>query len=391
MKQKASISYFLSHPVQYISPLLKEMAGEFDLHVYYFSDASIKGNVDKGFGQVVKWDIPLLEGYNYTFIRNNSLWPGLSNRLFDLVNFGVVKCLWNDSSDIIIVNGWGYFSSILTIITARMLGKKVWLRGENPYSQEMKKGKILLFLKNIMLKQILLRFANKFLYIGKENKRFFEYYGAKSSQLVYTPYCVDNLFFSTQYEALKQNVLKLKSQLELPLNRSIIVVSGKYIPKKRPLDIIKAFKEVNNFNAALVMVGEGELRSQMEDYIAANNLKDVYLTGFVNQKKIPEYYTVADVFVMCSGAGETWGLSVNEAMNFAKPVIVTATCGCSADLVVHGKNGFVVKEGNIEQLTGALQELLKNDSFRIQAGELSKQIIRDYSFSAIIANLKAAS
>lgn len=391
MKPKTYISCFLSHPVQYIAPLLKEMAKAFNLQVYYFSDASIKGDVDKEFGQVVKWDIPLLEGYDYTFIKNNSPRPGLSNRLFDLVNLGLVKCLMHDRAEIIFVNGWGYFSSILTIITARMLGKQVWLRGENPLLQEVKKSKMLLFVKRILLKHLLLRFVNKFLYIGKESRRFFEYYGAKPNQLVYTPYCVDNVYFGNKYEALKHDTASLKSLLKLPANKLIILVSGKYIPKKRPLDIIRAFKELNNSNAALVMVGDGELRHQMETYIAANNLTDVYLTGFVNQSKIPEYYMVSDVFVMCSGAGETWGLSVNEAMNFAKPVVVTATCGCSADLVKHGKNGFIVEEGNIEQLSGALQELLQNDSFRMEAGQLSKQIIQDYSIREIMLNLKAAS
>jgi glycosyltransferase involved in cell wall biosynthesis len=391
MREKASISYFLSHPIQYISPLLEEMAKTFDLQVYYFSDASIKGAIDKGFAKVIKWDIPLLQGYKYTFIPNNSPSPGLSNRFFNLVNFGLIKSLKKDPSSIIIVNGWAYFSSILTIITARMLGKKVWLRGENPLSQEVRKNKKLLLLKNIMLRQFLFRFVNRFLYIGKESKRFFEFYGAKPNQLVYTPYGVDNNFFDAKYEILKHNTVSLKSRLGLPINKLIILFSGKYIYQKRPLDLLKAFKELNDTRAALVMVGEGELRNKMEAYIAFHNLSNVYLTGFINQSKIPEYYMVADIFVMCSGAGETWGLSVNEAMNFAKPVVVTDTCGCSSDLVEHNRNGFIVEEGNINQLTGALRQLLLNEQFRIEAGMFSKQKVKAYSISTIVENLKAAS
>lgn len=149
------------------------MAKEFNLHVYYFSDASIKGNVDKGFGQAVKWDIPLLEGYQFTFIRNNSPWPGFSNRFLEMINFGLIKCLRNDHSDIVIVNGWSYCSSILAIVTARILGKQVWLRSENPLAQEKQKNKALLFLKNILLKHLLFRFVHRFLYIGKESRNFF--------------------------------------------------------------------------------------------------------------------------------------------------------------------------------------------------------------------------
>jgi hypothetical protein len=46
---KPKLTYFLSHPIQYISPLLKELAKEVDLEVYYYSDVSIKGGIDKGF------------------------------------------------------------------------------------------------------------------------------------------------------------------------------------------------------------------------------------------------------------------------------------------------------------------------------------------------------
>ena len=66
------VTYFLSHPIQYFSPLLKALARASDLKVYYFSDASVTGGKDKGFGQEIKWDTPLLEGYDYEFLKNLS-------------------------------------------------------------------------------------------------------------------------------------------------------------------------------------------------------------------------------------------------------------------------------------------------------------------------------
>src|SRR6218665_2824510 len=80
------IAYYLSHPIQNFSPLLKKMAESFDLQVYYFSDASIQGNHDVGFGQTVNWDIPLLDGYRYPFLKNYSSRKSLSNRMLDAVN-----------------------------------------------------------------------------------------------------------------------------------------------------------------------------------------------------------------------------------------------------------------------------------------------------------------
>jgi glycosyltransferase involved in cell wall biosynthesis len=385
------ITYFLSHPIQYFSPLLKELAKKTDLQVYYFSDVSITGKKDVGFGQNVKWDIPLLEGYTAAFVKNYSCRTSLRNRFFDVFNPGVIKLLLKKESSVIIVNGWTYSSTLLCLFFGRLFGKEVWLRAENPLNQELRKRKIIITVKKIIFKYLLFNIiVDKCLYIGKENRKFFEFYGVPSSKLIYTPYAVDNDFFSQQFISLQKDLGSSKIKLGLPIEKKTILFSGKYISKKRPLDLIKAFHQLNDANCSLVMVGEGEMRTQMETYIKENDLKDVYLTGFINQSDISKYYAVADVFVMCSGMGETWGLSVNEAMNFKKPVIVSETCGSSYDLVEHGKNGFVYKEGDIELLAKYLQQLLSNEEFRVRAGERSYEIIQDFSIPVIIENIVLA-
>ena len=49
-------------------------------------------------------------------------------------------------------------------------------------------------------------------------------------------------------------------------------------------------------------------------------------------REAPRAYAAADVFVLPSKLHETWGLVVNEAMNFALPVIVSHKVGCAADI-----------------------------------------------------------
>jgi glycosyltransferase involved in cell wall biosynthesis len=140
----------------------------------------------------------------------------------------------------------------------------------------------------------------------------------------------------------------------------------------------------------LIMVGEGKLRPEMERYIASKELNNIILTGFVNQSEIAKYYSIADLFVMCSGSGETWGLSVNEAMCFSLPVIVSETTGCSVDLVENGINGFTFEEGNIPALAKAIKRILDNKELREDFGRTSQIIIRNYSNQHIVNNLKEA-
>ena len=51
--------------------------------------------------------------------------------------------------------------------------------------------------------------------------------------------------------------------------------------------------------------------------------------GFRNQSELPRYLAAADVLVLPSDAGETWGLVVNEAMACGLPAIVSRAAGCA--------------------------------------------------------------
>ncbi|HVM87587.1 MAG TPA: glycosyltransferase family 4 protein [Puia sp.] len=382
------IAYFLSHPIQYFSPLFKSIAESTELEVYYFSDAGISENFDKGFGREIKWDTDLLNGYHFTILKNYSRRKALDNKFFDVFNPGVVKVLCKTKASVIIVNGWSYSSTLLVIFFGKLVGKKIWVRAENPLNQELKKSKKKIIIKKFFLQHFLFRiFIDKCLYIGKESKLFFQFYGIPETKLIYTPYSVDNVFFNNKHNSLKNDIAQLKIKLGLPADKKIILFSGKYIEKKRPFDLLMAYVRSRCSEYALVMVGEGELRKQMEHFIQKQSLQHVYLTGFVNQSEIAQYYEIADVFVMCSGIGETWGLSVNEAMNFEKPVIVSKTCGCSTDLVEEGINGFSFEEGDIEHLARLLDFVLNDEKFRFSAGKRSKEIVGRFSITAVADNI----
>jgi glycosyltransferase involved in cell wall biosynthesis len=105
---------------------------------------------------------------------------------------------------------------------------------------------------------------------------------------------------------------------------------------------------------------------------------------------LPDFYSIADIFVLPSGTGETWGLVVNEAMNFGLPVIVSDIVGCSSDLVHCGRNGFVFKMGDINELSQYLKILIEDDNKRIAMGKASIEIVSDYNYEAVVKGIKQA-
>ncbi len=384
------VVFLNSHPIQYFVPLYQQIhAGTgIDLTVLYCSDESVTGKLDKGFGKEVKWDIPLLDGYKWQLIKNRSWKPSIHKGFWGLFNPGIISFLYKQPRSILIVHGWAYSTNLMALIFGRMFGHTVCLRTETPYNQELQKNRFITFFKHIYLRFLFL-FVKKFLYIGNQNKLFYKALGIGENRMLFTPYAVDNRRFREILNSV--TIENARRSIGLPVDKKIILFSGKYIQKKRPLDLLMAFNELGDkSDLLLVMLGEGECRHEMEIYIQKNDLTDkVVLTGFINQTRIPIYYRSADIFVMCSGLGETWGLSVNEAMNFGLPVIVSDTCGCAYDLVEESVTGAVFETGNIMQITGLLQNYFnKSVDEKAYMKQAVINRINGYSYENIIAAIK---
>lgn len=357
---------------------------QFDLEVWYCSAHGLQGEVDREFGTRVKWDVPVLEGYRYRFLKNFAFKPGIYS-FWGLINPGLISLLFSKERGLLVVHGWGYFSNLLALAAGRLAGHTVCLRGETPACHEVQSG----WLRRFFVRNVLGRLAHFFLFIGEENRKFYRRYGLPASRLRFTPYAVDNEAFRAQAAELLPQRNTLRKALNLPVRKTIVLFSGKYIPKKRPMDLLMAFGKCNySRQAHLVFMGEGALRSEMEQYIKEQGLVNVTLTGFVNQSEVARYYAAADLFVMCSGLGETWGLSTNEAMNFGLPLLLSDLTGCHADLVEPGRNGFVFQTGNTDMLAEKLDALLAMPpAARQRLGQRSREIVDSYSFESIAAAL----
>lgn len=332
-----------------------------------------------------------MEGYRWHFLRNYAWRPGIYG-FWGLMNWGLIPFLFAKEKGLLVVHGWGYFSNLLALFCGRLAGHRVFLRGENPACHELYRKGWKQRLRAFFVKKVLGSLCHKILFIGEENRKFYRMYGIAEEQLVFAPYAVDNDWFRQQAAALLPKKTDLRKKLGLPVEKVVVLFSGKYIPKKRPMDLLVAFAHCRNRNEAhLVFMGEGELRSEMEAFIKDNQLNNVTLTGFVNQSEVAKYYAAADVFVMCSGLGETWGLSTNEAMNFGLPVILSNLTGCHADLVAEGENGYVFKTGDVAALTEKLETAISlSPEARQQMGQRSLDVVSKYCFDQIVEGLKTA-
>jgi glycosyltransferase involved in cell wall biosynthesis len=370
------IAHLVSHPIHYQAPLYRELASrpEVDLTVYFYSDASVRGYRDREFGHEVQWDTPLLDGYRSRFLPSAAR-TGIQSRYGQRPNWDVLGEVLSDGYEALWIHGYAHANAWLATGGAAVRGPRVLIREEQTLLHD--RPWYVRALKETALRALFARTYG--LYIGEQNRRYFLHYGLDSERLFPARYCVDNEYFRRRAEELRPRRDELRARFGIEGDIPVVLYVAKLIPKKAPLVLLEAFRRLRErHRCALLFVGEGELRPAIE--AAAG--PDVHLAGFLNQSELPEAYVAADVFCLPSVLHETWGLVVNEALNFGLPVVVTDKVGCAADLVRPGWNGFVVSAGEPGPLAEALGELVADDDLRAACGARGAELVREYSIAA---------
>jgi glycosyltransferase involved in cell wall biosynthesis len=127
--------------------------------------------------------------------------------------------------------------------------------------------------------------------------------------------------------------------------------------------LLESFKKIANPKYHMLIVGDGDLK---EDYLAhaKNSSIDSQVTfaGRVSEEDLPFYYAASDVTVLPSTTmGEAFGLVLLEAMATGKPVIASNLPGVRS-VVDDGKNGYLVKPGDSDDLAYKIDSILQNES-----------------------------
>ena len=114
------------------------------------------------------------------------------------------------------------------------------------------------------------------------------------------------------------------------------------------------------------------------------------MPGFKQYPDLPAYYGLANAFIHASTT-EPWGLVVNEAMASGLPVLVSNRCGCAADLVREGVNGFTFDPCNVEEIAQKMFQLSAFQPFKLSAfADASLEIISSWGTNRFADGLKQA-
>lgn len=369
------LAIITTHPIQYYAPVFRLLheRKKIDIMIFYTWGEQSQQKFDPGFNKTIQWDIPLLDGYPFTWVKNTSPDPGTHHRK-GIINPGLVEDIKNWKADAILVFGWAWQSHLSAM--RHFKGKiPVYFRGDSTLLQDsspLKKITRFLWLKWVY------RHVDTAFYVGTNNKAYYLNYGLRENQLVFAPHAADNERFKPVHAA---DAGEFRTRLGLGASDVLVLYAGKFEPVKNLALLISAFLETPGRQAHLLLVGNGLLEQQLKT-LAGDDAR-IHFMDFQNQSAMPVIYQACDLFCLPS-VSETWGMAVAEAMASGKAVLVSDKVGCAIDLVKNEQNGDIFESGNQSDLAKKLGELTASSEKLKKMGRRSSGIIQNWSFAEIV-------
>jgi L-malate glycosyltransferase len=159
---------------------------------------------------------------------------------------------------------------------------------------------------------------------------------------------------------------------------------GNFRSMKRHDLLIDAFARLvpDNDQLRLVLVGDGDLRPQIEQQVGRLGLEE-RIVLFGSATVLPPLYDAFDLFVQASNS-EALPNVLLEASAAALPIVATAAGG-SAELVRDGETGLLVPVDDLDHLTSAIDRAIRDADLRRRVGISARTMVeRDYAMERFV-------
>ena len=197
--------------------------------------------------------------------------------------------------------------------------------------------------------------------------------------------------YPDKFRPTKKETEKIREEFSVAKKDLVVLGVGRLVAKKGFRYLIEAAPKVLKKypKIVFVLIGEGDQRKELEGLADKLGVKENFrLPGWVDYKRIVDYFNFADIFILPSVRDEEGNLddqsvSVVEAMATGLPVITTNFPGYK--IVVRDKeNGFLVPEKDKEKIAEAITKLASSNSLRKKMGKKSRElVVKKFSWQAV--------
>jgi len=230
---------------------------------------------------------------------------------------------------------------------------------------------------DFLVEKIVIHHARKLISVNNEARKFWIERGIPKEKIALVPVFIETELFSPS--EFTRNVVRK----ELGISNDSVVFGyiGRLSPEKNLLTLVKAF-HLANFDAKLVIVGDGPLFSFLKHYVKNEGLGNkVIFTGFRND--IHRIINAIDVLVLPSFI-EGLPTVLIEACANEKPIIAS-NIPSIRELIQN--EGILFNPQDVDQLKNALLLLYKNMELRKRLGRSAKKKAEQYNINAIFKKI----
>jgi glycosyltransferase involved in cell wall biosynthesis len=225
----------------------------------------------------------------------------------------------------------------------------------------------------IFLERFLARFSDCIVTVSEGQRRELAAYGiAPPERIAVVPLGFDLESFLTVTAQAGQ---RWRREIGVPGDAPLVGIVARLTGVKNHRLFLETARRVVDAvpEACFAVVGDGELRGDLEAYAARLGLAErVVFTGWV--REMAPVYAALDVVALTS-LNEGTPVTLIEGMAAGRPVVSTAVGGVP-DIVAHGETGLLVPSGDADALAEAIVELLRDPARRRALGRAGREAVR---------------
>lgn len=219
----------------------------------------------------------------------------------------------------------------------------------------------------------LARKVDKYIAVSNTVAELYTKYGFNSEKIVVIPNFID-------IESMKLDRTK-------SANKKFNILYVGAVSKHKGVDLlIQAFKIIESARPYLhlTLVGRGKWLSYCQSLVKKLQIEDkVTFTGYVDNQKLREIYSGADVFVHPARWNEPFGITLLEALSYGIPCIVSDKV--SPEIV--GEAGLVFKHENAEDLADKLMTFIVNEDLQDRLRHNCDKVLKRYDIDLVASRI----
>lgn len=320
-------------------------------------------------------DGPMIDELNLRGIRNYVI---STERAFDLgVSKKVEKLLISERFDVIHAHGSRACSNIIWAAKKLKIPVIYTVHGWSFHPDQ----SIIVRKLRVWSEKLLTSLSDRTICVSKSNQsEGISLFNLKRSTVNYN--AVDFDHFNPD-----GNYTSLRDELGITLDQIVVGYIVRITAQKDPLTLVKAMRKVVTVNEKilLLVVGEGDMKTQMMQMVTESNLQSkVIFLPF--RTDIPVVLNAIDIYCLPS-LWEGFPIGILEAMAMKKAVVTTPVNG-NIELVKDGYSGLITLVSDGEVLADKILQLSEDNSLRAVLSENAYSYVKsNFGFNKQISDI----